>query len=57
MTSLANPSVKTDETTSRLLSIRVRFLIATSSVILVFVAILVTLDYQREIRHHFDETR
>ncbi|MCA9137485.1 MAG: serine/threonine-protein phosphatase [Planctomycetales bacterium] len=48
-------SAKLNEASLRLYSIRVRLLVVTSSVILVFVAVLITLDYQREIRHHFDE--
>ena len=49
------PHVSSTKTPTRVHSIRVRLLIATSSVILLFVAILITLDYRREIRHHFDE--
>ncbi len=49
------PVAKPTETSTRLHSIRVRLLIVTSSVILLFVTILIALDYRREIRHHFDE--
>jgi phosphoserine phosphatase RsbU/P len=48
-------SATADELPRKLLSIRVRLLIVTSSVILIFVMILITLDYRREIRHHFRE--
>ncbi len=55
MTVPNKPPADPTETSARLHSIRVRLLIVTSSVILVFVAILITLDYRREILHHFDE--
>jgi sigma-B regulation protein RsbU (phosphoserine phosphatase) len=55
MSESAKPLASRDETRTRLLSIRVRLLIVTSSVILLFVTILITLDYRREIRHHMQE--
>lgn len=55
MSARNQPSETSDTVSARLLSIRVRLMIVTSSVILLFVSILITLDYQREIGHHFEE--
>lgn len=55
MSGSTKATVNPIENSTRLPSIRVRLLIVTSSLILLFVAILITLDYRREIRHHFDE--
>ncbi len=45
MSAATRPSAELDEAYARLLSIRVRLLIVTSSAILLFVAIFITLDY------------